>query len=502
MSERKRKSSNVEESACTGPSDAHRDPANPAYLARLGDLHATRELLRQDLLFCGDIGLVSNDDFLQSRIEAALLANIRAVEADFDNELREARISLEREDDDGTTYGYMLSELLRVSYQFSNPSIKSGSQVKRQSGRSYDQQKIRDLLCSSQQAKGLHSPAAFLCGGLRNLLEPSEARSVGISRTPTSFKKASHVVARVLGDIFLDDLEHNVFVSSCAYPACHLAYLSGDEDAALELWKSGRQHRAIDILERSLVHLVVYASDTKMLRRILRCDRRAALHMHADLFRLTPIQVAASRDDVSCFSLLWQHDSDNSLKARYGDEILALAATHGSVKVASVILSSSYQAIDLTKALMSAVNAGRTHVSNMLITHLNSTTSIGQAVLEQLLHQAEDRELWDIVDRFKNLLSCRVTASPIAPSTSTYEQVSLQVVDEWNVKRQELCGSPSTMQGSESRIATPMVLGGRPRDSPLCQRLPFADTYLSSYPEHKRDLVMSNTGSATAHTFN
>lgn len=462
-----------------------------SFLARLGDLHATREVLNRDVRFCDSMRLLSPEPFLQQNVAAALRASVRGVEADFEHELREARIELEREDDDGYFYGFLLSELLRISYQFTNtPSASSVGFVGQANG-NIDQWHLQKMLSRSRQARGALSAADFLCNKLKHSMAMNNACVTQNPLDPTAYKDASRVVARVLENIVVDDLEHNLLVSSWAYPPCHLAYMCGDEQAALDLWKGGRQNAQIDILERSLVHLVVYASDVKMLRRLLRCNSRTALRMDFDLFRLTPLQITACRDDLPCFSLIWQHYTNAALKTKYGNSALSLAAKHGSAKVVGVLLSSNCQSLELSEALRNAIDAGQEHIANIMITHLADSSPLDSLLLHKLRYEAESQGLWNVAKKLEVFGSPWSSVSGVNESATPYPMGIRQNEKPWMWTCQGIdkIQCPSATQET-STSSSPLIIHPKIETVPMYHRLePFKHDYVEHDWPKENDLT-------------
>ncbi|KAK5087156.1 hypothetical protein LTR05_004327 [Lithohypha guttulata] len=339
---------------------------------------------------------------------------------------------MENGDDLGCSREFILSELLRVLCQFVNsPTSSSSGPLPDQPGR-LDLALLQETPQNSRQDKSLHSEAEFLSGGLKDMLSENASRARSTSRQPRSYVKASQAISRILSEIVLDSREQRRLLYEWTYPPGHLAYMSGDDDAAFELWQNPYNEARTDVLKRDLVHLAVYTSDAQMLQRMFRYDDKAAAKVTSDLFGLTPLRIAACRNDILCFSLVWQYDGDSALRDEIGQSVLRLAAKNGSCQVAALILGYSPRRPALLPALRAAINAGNEEISSIIVSHFNDKTCLDITQLRLTLREAQKAGFVEIASKLE-LIKQRSPATAIAQTVvdpavfggwnSTYTQI-------------------------------------------------------------------------------
>ncbi|KAK5099776.1 hypothetical protein LTS08_005491 [Lithohypha guttulata] len=333
---------------------------------------------------------------------------------------------MENGDDLECSREFMLSELLRILCQFfSSPTSSSSGPLPDQPGR-LDVALLQGTPQNSRQDESLHSEAEFLCGGLKDMLGENASCAQSTSRQPRSYVKASQAISRILSEIVLDSHEQRHLLYEWTYPPGHLAYMSGDEDAAFELWQNSYSEARTDVLKRNLVHLAVYTSDAQMLQRMFRHDNKAAAKVTSDVFGLTPFHIAACRNDILCFSLMWQYDSDSALRDEMGQSVLGLAAKNGSCQVAALILGYSPRRPALLPALRAAINAGNEEISSIIVSHFNDETCLDITQLRLTLWEAQKAGFVKIASKLE-LIKQR------SPATATAQPViDSAVFDDWD----------------------------------------------------------------------
>lgn len=325
-------------------------------VAKLGDQNALRDLLRRDLVLCERVEQWVGESL---SIRAAINAIIRAVQADFQHESREARILASG--DLGTSRELILSELLRMMYRFSHPPSPEEQVIA-----SADQKVIQQMLHISRKNRGIYSDADLICGNACGIT-PVEDTAYPATEP---YIKASEAIKCVLSGLVLYDIEHRTLLQSSAYPSAHLAYIQGEENLAFSLWSASRKGDApVDMFGRTLLHLAVYASDDQMLRRLLRHKNTAATTAGCDSFGMTPLQISACQDNVSCFSLMWHYGANSLVQDIRGRSVLALAARNGSQKVVASILQSGQCPPSLVPELCEAIEAGHESIADIIVAH-------------------------------------------------------------------------------------------------------------------------------------
>lgn len=301
---------------CIGSSDKARKT-----IIRLGDYNAAREMLRRTL---GRFDLI--ESWLGSPLSqrTAIKAYISGIERTFKIETQTAMALVAKGSEHDTEL--IVSALLLIVYRFGHPLDYS------ESANVYiDDHVLLQLSRISRRTRTIYSEADLVCAsglGMPVRYESTRAAS-------ELYIKASKVVTKVLNNTILDDLEQrNILCNQKGFPPCHVAYMHGNENAALALW----DRDSVDMLGRTCLHLATYASDTQMLYRIIDHDRKAICKTTADAFGLTPLAIAACLDDSSCFSVLWQSGADRNALDFQGRNVLALAVRNGHRKIVSLIL--------------------------------------------------------------------------------------------------------------------------------------------------------------------
>ncbi|KAJ9652479.1 Ankyrin repeat domain-containing protein 52 [Neophaeococcomyces mojaviensis] len=324
-------------------------------IAILADMNATRELLRRCLVTCERVQRWLGESLAQ---KVALEAYICAIEVDFQFEIQEA-LNLAT-DDLGFSKEFILSELLGIIYRYDHPPTSDELGLI-----GADQKLIQKILYISCKHKGNYSIADFICSRMRGISSHSAI---------DNYDKASQAVKNVLSGLKSISRQH--FQKQVSFPSCHIAYLHGNATTALDLWSAtSHDDPLVDMLERNMVHLAVYNLDIQMLGWLLKHEIGIDEVQHADLFGMTPLQIAACQDDLSCFSLLWQHGADKFVQDVRGRSILALAARNGSQKAVTFILQSGLRLPSLIPEPHEALESGHHHIADMIRTQYNQQTS-------------------------------------------------------------------------------------------------------------------------------
>lgn len=349
-------------------------------IIRLGDLNATREILRRILGLCTRVASWLGVAVYE---RATVEAYIQAIQGEFKAETQKVmELVLKGLDCDREI---IVSALLLIVYRFEHPFDRSDSV-----NLCIDDRVLQQLSHISRQTRTICSDADLVC---------ASALGFPMRDDPTGaivklYIKASYDVTQVLCHVALDDAEQRIMLPSggrAGFPPCHIAYMHGNESAALQLWNRSE----VDMLGRTLLHLVAYASDAQMLRRLLKHDRRAAQDTKADIFGLSPLAIAACQGDLSCFSLLWQYEADRSALDFSKRSVLALAVRNGGFRVVSCILQSGdiprSPRHELLEAVQSNHDSPETIVQMLMNYYTRHPACLDQSILTEARHIALKR---------------------------------------------------------------------------------------------------------------
>lgn len=328
-------------------------------LAKLGDFHATRELLRRDLKLCDRVETWLGSSSHIDKIREAIKAVIVAIEAGFWTCCRETE-SFTKGKDIGPSKEAFLEKLGSIKYRFRFPVPIELLESIGPSGTAddNDDDDVQEELHELHKRKRIWSAADYLVGnasGRKSSRHPVHAHSEG--EVVACFMKASDGIKDIFSEIVLEDAEHRqtlrigfdqVKNAISAFPACHLAVAEASAHVLLALWKQPSiSPWEVDYLARTPVHSAAYAGKLQGLSNIFTKYPKVVGNTGCDNFGLTPLAIAACRDDLQTFVKL-SSNSEEYLNSSYTPDVfdkeglpmsvLALAARNGSIKVVHYIM--------------------------------------------------------------------------------------------------------------------------------------------------------------------
>lgn len=169
----------------------------------------------------------------------------------------------------------------------------------------------------------------------------------------------------------------------------------------------------LDYLQRTPIHVAAYAGRIHELQCIFDHDILAAVNAGQDIFGLTPLMVAACKDDVKAFTLLLRHGADHTVKDLLGRSVLALAARNGSQGIVRLLLRHGNippsSQLDLCE-LCEAVRHGRRDIVDLLLGRYNKSKIINDSDWLQInagIVTARQKGFSDIVEDLENVGSCQ-----------------------------------------------------------------------------------------------
>lgn len=177
------------------------------------------------------------------------------------------------------------------------------------------------------------------------------------------------VLTMILGDN-LSATEDSITVGctqTCHFPAAHIAWLNGDHDAALELWRTSETRNLdVDIAGTTLAHLAVADQNLNALRDMHKHDSHALDISTKDHMSLSLLRTATIMDDRFSVSLLLDCGAltENML------ELFDLAVNVGSATVISHLLGTRLVHPPFTEHIRKAILNRHIEVAQALLPHL------------------------------------------------------------------------------------------------------------------------------------
>ncbi|KAK5077662.1 hypothetical protein LTR70_009542 [Exophiala xenobiotica] len=154
---------------------------------------------------------------------------------------------------------------------------------------------------------------------------------------------------------------------TCYFPAAHIAWLNGDQDAALELWRTSETHNLdVDIAGTTLAHLAVADQNLNALRDMHKHDPQALSISVKDRLCLSLLRTATIMDDRFSVSLLLGCGA----KTDNMQELFDLAVNVGSSTVISPLLETRLVQPPFTEHARKAILDRRVDVAQALLQHL------------------------------------------------------------------------------------------------------------------------------------
>lgn len=398
-------------------------------LAKLGDFHATRELLRVDLKLCDQVEIWLGPSQGINKIREAIQAVIVAIEAEFLTCSREAE-PFTKGKDIGPFKEAFVAKLCLIQYRFRVPVPVELLESTCANGIADDdvQEKLHEL----HKRKKIWSAADYLVGnasGRKASRHPVHAHSE--NEVVFCFMKASEGIKDVFSEIVLDNADHRqtlhigfgqVKDAISAFPACHLAVAEASTHVMLNLWKkTSTPIWEVDYLARTPVHSAAYAGKIQGLQSIFPHYPMGISNTGCDAFGLTPLHIAACRDDLQTFVKLSNAKAYlNSFTPSICDKdgvpmsVLALAARNGSTKVVQYIMGhpslSMFQHGDFldtgSSELCQALLNDQTEVADILISYHSESYDLTSQI-SAAKRLAAERGYEDIIARLDSLISFR-----------------------------------------------------------------------------------------------
>lgn len=410
------------------------EPQVVEQLAELCDLFATRELLRWELQLCDLVERWVGSSETSRKVRAAVQGIIDEIQDDFEECFRKSRHTVATRTD--TNVEVILLELYLVAYKFANPPLPTISALNsnnNECGRQMSEQSgIQRMVHTLHQNNFAYSDADFMCAHIWN---PTPCFNSTNSRTlqaklVDSYRNASAAVGNVLWRTVPRNSEHRkVFSGSSTgtnpgtdevlgYPVYHLAIMHGPALLSSELCKVAASCVAeLDCLRRTPVHAAVYTGKVHELKSILAQDNTAVARADKDIFGLTPLMIAACKDDVKTANLLLSYGAAFAVHDLSGMNILALATRNDSQNVVSLLLNHGHLPPSLhsvTCELREAITHDRKDIVNLLVRHYNMRASIDESASLQIkvgVNEAKQRGLHDIAAALETLGSNRLEES-------------------------------------------------------------------------------------------
>jgi len=513
-------------------------------LAKLGDQNATRELLRWDLCVCDQAEKWLGSSDHNCKLRAAIHGVICAIQEDFEQCIK-STCCIVASGMDSAKEKTML-ELYLIAYKFANPpSTTIVAQSSGEHGTNLLQESsFQDMVHTLRQSTFTHSDADFICGNIWNSTQYVYPASTGPETgVMGSYQNASAAIRRVLSETVLRKVEHRelLFGSSTGvdpdtdtvsgYPPFHLAVMHGPlpvivkllRDSTLQMWE-------LDCLQRTPIHVAAYAGRIHELQCIFDYDILAAVNAGQDIFGLTPLMVAACKDDVKACTLLLRHGADHTVKDLLGRNVLALAARNGSQGAVKLLLRHGNippsSNLDLGE-LCEAIRHERGDIVDLLIGHYNRSKIINDFDLLQIsagIITARQKGFSEVADALENVESYQ---SRLIGATACYHQFGSYDPESdcppahaFNYEKSSslmggttvasdtpLAQSGTTSMGRQGLVCKPPIARRRSHDrsdhrlltkdwtssSPAIARMPLANTQYSAADASGWDSNLGNT---------
>lgn len=414
----------------TGEQDAR------TILARLDDLYATRQLLAADVKLCDQVEGWLGPSSRTDKVREAIKAVIVAIEAEFWSCSHDAG-PFTKGKDIGPFKEAFLAKLRFIKYRFRNPPRTEPFEQEsmHDAMEDVDDDYMLERPYELDKRKRIWSAAEYLIGNpcvRRSSRHPIHTHSE--SEIVSCFLKASEGIKDVCSEIVLDDADHRQTLQIgfgqaggivSPFPPCHLAVAEASSQVLLSLWKkSPMSPWEVDYLGRTPVHCAAYAGKTQGLQGIFAQCPMGVTNTGCDAFGLTPLQIAACKDDLQTFVRLSNAEAYvSSFTPEIRDQdgvamsIMALAARNGSIKVAQYIIRHPLASIFRQGAFMQpgsselcqALLNDQIELANILIDgHSEAYNLTSQIPAAKTL--AAQKGLEDIVSRLEGLVSTRQDA--------------------------------------------------------------------------------------------
>ncbi|KAJ9652478.1 hypothetical protein H2198_008263 [Neophaeococcomyces mojaviensis] len=182
-------------------------------------------------------------------------------------------------------------------------------------------------------------------------------------------------------------------------PASHIAYLNGDKEAALELWKASRW--GTDLLGRTFPHIVAEEGDLDVLHIIQNYDVFTLKNSRPDIRGLTVLAIVICMGHVECFDFLVQFQPPRNLATSdpSGIELslLDLALASGVQHIVEEVVRLGYVLPPYTIHVLRTIELERAELASCLLPSLFQSCWSGQREIDELAMLA--RQKVDELDR-------------------------------------------------------------------------------------------------------
>lgn len=178
-----------------------------------------------------------------------------------------------------------------------------------------------------------------------------EGRKTSDQTQIDNFEMASHDIGTILSEIKMENPEHHSVIfdplAQCRnttavplYLPGHLAARTGSPSVSLQLWKAVQLDHPwqLDCFGRTPVHFAAYYACVSNLEETFKHNASLVSGLRPDRFGLTPLAIAACKNDLKSFKLLLQYGARLDAQDSYGRSILDLAVAYNSDDVVGCIL--------------------------------------------------------------------------------------------------------------------------------------------------------------------
>lgn len=232
-----------------------------------------------------------------------------------------------------------------------------------------------------QKRKNISSAAAMVVEGVHNCTQqPVDIHRDSDATQVANFQQAGEEIKAMLSDMQLNDPRHDrIFFRSSAcgrisllYFPSHLAVRNSTESILKQLWtESLATPWELDCFGRTPVHYGAYYACVSNLETIFKHSRKLVVDLRPDQFGMTPLAIAACKDDIKSFRLLLKHGAPLDVQVN-GRSVLALAARNNSIEVVKHILALDQLPISLSSELVEATERGHKEIAQLLMQKYDS----------------------------------------------------------------------------------------------------------------------------------
>lgn len=360
-------------------------------LARLEDVNTTREMLLEVRKYAMKVERWFNE---QSIFAEMLNVLIEGVETEFQKDMM--MLVDNGSGDMGPDSDIVVIAMLQSARRYTHPQIFD----RREAGfaKSMAMQKLLHLSRRSRKS----TETDPVRGSTREILSGDDSTY----QTVLTFIDASKAIEHML-EMLEDNGQHSGARSRCQFSADQIAYIYGNNSAAVQLW-SGCQdiQPSCDVLGRSLLHLVVLNSDHCMLQELLFLHSSNKERLDAtDIMGVTPLQIAVCNDDVQCYSLLVKNGAGKRVVTdKHGRDLLALAAHNGSSRIVAHMLGQRAIAVSCRPILAEALASGHEETIKLVISyHETNPYTLDSVSQTEALEIARAKKLFVFAERISKL---------------------------------------------------------------------------------------------------